>query len=305
MRKILLFIAVFLTVIFNTYSQSSESFNYQSVIRDSGGTIIANQAVGLQFTVYQTTATGTMVYRETFTQSTNNFGLINVQIGMGITQSGVFANIVWNSGPYFLEIAIDVTGGTSYSVMGTSQLVSVPYALFAKTSGDTSWSVNDNNTGIAYQSGIVGIGTGATNAFEQFEVRMNQSDVNATNIRIYNLDNTTQTRMVITNDALSSIALGINSSASAFGPNDAFLWYFNDFDFKIGVGGFERMRIKNDGKIGIGTAAPGSQLQVTGGDIYVENIGTGVILKSPDGNCWRITVDNSGNLTTASVTCPL
>jgi hypothetical protein len=305
MKKISLLIAVFLTIIFNTYSQSPESFNYQSVIRDSGGNIISNQAVGLQFTIYQNSASGTMVYQETFTENTNDFGLINVKIGMGSVQSGVFADIDWASGPYFLETAIDITGGTSYSVMGTSQLLSVPYALFAKTSGDTSWSVNDNETGIMYKSGIVGIGTGATNAFEQFEVRMNESDANATNIRIYNLDDTTQTRMVITNDALNSIVMGINSSSSPFGGNEAFLWYFNNFDFKIGVGGFERMRFKNDGKIGIGTTSPGSQLQVKGGDIFIEDIGSGVIMKSPNGTCWRMTVDNSGNPVFASITCPL
>jgi len=305
MKKKLLFITALLTVFFNSYSQSPESFNYQAVIRDAGGNIIAAQAVGLQFSIYQTSASGTLIYQETFTVNTNDFGLVNVQIGMGMVQNGIFANIDWGSGPYFLETAIDVSGGSSYSVMGTSELLSVPYALYAKNAGDSFWSVNGTDNGIAYTSGIVGIGTNTTNAFEKFEVRMDESDPQATNIRISNFDDTTQTRMVITNDALNSIVFGINSSTSPFGGNEAFLWYFNNFDFKIGVGGLERMRFKNDGKIGIGTSAPGSQLQVKGGDVYLEDIGTGVIIKSPDGSCWRITVDDSGNLSTASITCPI
>lgn len=304
MKEKLLFFVALLSVVFNTYSQSPESFNYQTVIRDSGGVITA-QTVGLQFSIYQISASGNLVYQETFTVNTNDFGLINVQIGMGIVQNGIFTNIDWGAGPYFLETAIDVSGGTTYSVMGTSQLLSVPYALYAKNAGDSFWSVNGTDNGIAYTSGIVGIGTNTTNAFEKFEVRMDESDPQATNIRISNFDDTTQTRMVVTNDALNSMVFGINSSASPFGGNEAFLWYFDNFDFKIGVGGFERMRIKNDGKIGIGTASPGSQLQITGGDVYLEDIGSGVIMKSPDGNCWRMTVDNSGNPVFATITCPV
>ncbi len=305
MKKKLLLIAVFILFSFSTYSQSPESFNYQSVIRDSGGNIVATQAVGLQFTIYQTSAAGTMVYQETFTSNTNDFGLINLQIGTGVVQNGDFANIDWGTGPYFLETAIDITGGTTYSIMGTSKLLSVPYALFAKNAGGGFWSDNVTNNGIAYTGGVVGVGNTSQDSFEKFQIRMNEIDANATNLRLYNLDNTTQTRLVMTNDILNNLAIGINSSASPFGVNDAFLWYFSNFDFKIGVGGVERMRFKNDGKIGIGTSTPGSHLQVKGGDIYLEDIGTGVIMKSPDGNCWRMTVDNSGSPVFTTITCPI
>ena len=145
MKKKLLFITALLTVFFNSYSQSPESFNYQAVIRDTGGNIIAAQAVGLQFKIFQISLSGTLIYEETFTETTNDFGLINIQIGTGTVQNGIFANINWGSGPYFLVTAIDVTGGTSYSTIGSSQLLSVPYALYAKTSGDSSWSVNATN----------------------------------------------------------------------------------------------------------------------------------------------------------------
>jgi hypothetical protein len=62
--------------------------------------------------------------------------------------------------------------------------------------------------------------------------------------------------------------------------------------------------VKADGKTGIGTTNPKSKLQVTNGDIYIENASSGVIMTSPDGNCWRMTVDNTGNPQFSSVTCP-
>ena len=116
-----------------SFSQAPEGFKYQAVVRNSGNAILANQAVGMQMTIQQGSIGGTTVYSETFSTTTNAYGLVNLEIGSGTVVSGVFASIDWSNGPFFIETAVDVTGGTSYVVMGTSQLMSVPYALHAKT----------------------------------------------------------------------------------------------------------------------------------------------------------------------------
>ena len=126
---------ILLLVPMMSFGQAPESFNYQAVVRNAGGIILNNQPVGMRLTVQQGSIGGTAVYTETFTSTTNGYGLVNLEIGTG-TSTDDFSTIDWANGPYFMETAVDVTGGTNYSVMGTSQLMSVPYALYAKTSGN-------------------------------------------------------------------------------------------------------------------------------------------------------------------------
>ena len=137
MKRIILSLVAIATLSLSSFGQAPEGFKYQAVVRDAGNTILKNQAVGLRMTIQQGSIGGTTVYSETFASTTNTYGLVNLEIGNGTVVSGTFANIDWSAGPYFMETAIDVTGGTSYSVMGTSQLMSVPYALYAKTSGSS------------------------------------------------------------------------------------------------------------------------------------------------------------------------
>ncbi len=126
------------------FAQSPEGFNYQAVIRDASNQILSSQNVGIQFRLLQGSPSGTVTYTETHTATTDAYGLVALQIGTGTT-SDVFGNINWGNGPYFLEIAADVSGGTTYSILGTQQLMSVPYALYAKSSGDSSPLEIDND----------------------------------------------------------------------------------------------------------------------------------------------------------------
>ena len=290
--------------LFLTWAQSPEQFNYQAVIRNSGGNILANQGVGIKFNIRQATAAGNIVFSETFATTTNEYGMVNLQIGSGTAVTGTIAGINWGSGPYYLEFMVDSAGGSNYSAIGTSQLLSVPYALYAKNSGGNYWKPNTNSTGISYDQGNVVVGQQSIAAYDKFFILSDEADVNASNLVLLNKNAATQTRMTITNNAFNSMVLGLNNSSSPFGANEGFLFYFNNFDFKIGVGGVERMRFKSDGKIGIGTTNPKSQVQVKGGDIYLEDVNAGVIMKSPNGNCWKLTVDNSGNPVFTTITCP-
>jgi hypothetical protein len=124
-----------------------EQISYQAVVRDATNAIVANKLVGMRISVLQATADGTAVYVETQTPTTNANGLLSIYIGAGTPfGSGVFSNIVWSTGPYFIKIEIDPSGDTAnYTITGTTQLVSVPFALYAKTAGNDVLKENTAN----------------------------------------------------------------------------------------------------------------------------------------------------------------
>jgi hypothetical protein len=146
MKKLFTFmVAVFLTA--TLWAQSPEKMSYQAVIRNSSEALVTNTTVGMQISILQGSASGTAVYVETQSPTTNANGLISIKIGDGTVQSGDFTNIEWANGPYFIKTETDPAGGTEYTITGTSQLLSVPYALHAKTaesvSGTITYSVGD------------------------------------------------------------------------------------------------------------------------------------------------------------------
>ena len=143
MKKIIISVAAFVLLSFNTFSQAPEAFKYQAVVRDASNLILANQNVGVQLRILQGSPSGTAVYTETFAVTTNQFGLVNLEIGTGTTTDD-FSTIDWGNDTYFVENGIDVSGGTTYSVMGTSQLLSVPYALHAKSAENVANDLVDD-----------------------------------------------------------------------------------------------------------------------------------------------------------------
>ena len=132
-------VALFITA--TTFAQAPEKMSYQAVIRDSGGALVTNQAVGIQISILQTAVTGTAVYIETQTPTTNTNGLVTLEIGTGTVITGSFNSIEWDNGPYFVKTETDPTGGTNYTITGTTQLMSVPYALHAKTAESITGTV--------------------------------------------------------------------------------------------------------------------------------------------------------------------
>lgn len=116
-------------------AQAPQSFKYQAAVRDNSGMAIADQLVAFRISILQGSETGPVVYSETQSGTTNPYGLISFNIGSGGALSGTFADIDWSRDVFFLEIEIDTAGGTNYQYMGTSQLLSVPYSLYAQTGG--------------------------------------------------------------------------------------------------------------------------------------------------------------------------
>src|SRR5688572_12656908 len=108
----------------NVYAQSPAKMSYQAVIRNADNNLVTSQPVGMQISIIQGSTTGTAVYIETQTPTTNANGLVSIEIGSGTVVSGTFAIIDWANGPFFIKTETDPTGGASYSIIGTSQLLS-------------------------------------------------------------------------------------------------------------------------------------------------------------------------------------
>ncbi|MFT5986022.1 MAG: hypothetical protein ACI825_001520, partial [Planctomycetota bacterium] len=145
MKKVFTFlVAVLITA--SSFAQSPEKMSYQAVLSDSNDNLINNQAVGMRLSILQNTATGTAVYVETQTVTTNDNGLVTLAIGTGSVISGDFAAIDWGGDSYFIQTEMDPEGGDTYTLTGASQLLSVPYALYAKTSGSSETNATPTYT---------------------------------------------------------------------------------------------------------------------------------------------------------------
>ena len=158
------------------FAQAPNEFNYQGVARDNDGNVLENQSVALRISILSGSIGGPVEYVEIHSETTNAFGLFNVAIGGGAVVSGSFAGVSWGSDSHFVQVEMDPAGGTAYQNMGTSQLLSVPYALYAENSGPTGnsnqtirhdgngWVANSNlyNTGDR-----IGIGTSSPTAVLQ------------------------------------------------------------------------------------------------------------------------------------------
>lgn len=449
-----------------------QRFSYQGIARGDDGAPLTNMPIDVRISILDGSARGSSVYVETHSVATNEFGLFTLQVGGGEAFFGTFSNVNWTGNLKWLKVEIDLEGEGTYLQAGSSQLLSVPYALAAASSPDmtlndlsdvnaaprvgesliwngTEWSSGSSNATVQVGSALEGNGSSASPIkLARQEATFGQvlkwdntgwvprddegadliagpgidiinnvithaehgGDVTgSTNLTVTGIygrrvspllpvsgqvlkwdanvgawipstDNSLTliagNGLEITNgtvrgtqwtDANSNIyrasgSVGIGTSAplqqfhvtqnmylgGAFMPNGKagttgqlltsdgankpavwknasdvfgnvgwsltgnsnanpgvnFLGTKDDNPLIIKTNNAERMRVLSNGNVGIGNTSPGTKLEVGGGDIYVNNSANGVILKSPDGSCWRITVDNSGNLTTTAVTCP-
>ena len=128
-----LFIAFF--IIQGLAAQAPKKMSYQAVVRNSDNSLVISTNIGVKISVLQGTLTGNTVYIETQNVTTNSNGLVSLKIGEGTIESGSFDLINWGNGPYYIKSEIDVSGGVNYAITSTSELMSVPYALFAANGG--------------------------------------------------------------------------------------------------------------------------------------------------------------------------
>lgn len=130
--KIILLNFLFILVAIGSHAQSPEAFNYQAIIKSAEGEAVVNQTIAMQISIVQSSPTGTSVYTETHQPETNGFGMVNLKIGEGSVVSGSFEDILWGTDLFFIKIEVDIENGSNYTEIATMQLLSVPYALYAK-----------------------------------------------------------------------------------------------------------------------------------------------------------------------------
>lgn len=132
MKKLYTLLALVITLI--TFAQAPQGFNYQATVRNSAGALIVNQNVNFKFNIMLNSATSLPVFSETHMAPTDDLGQVNLVIGTGTATTGTFSTINWGTGNYYLGIELNT--GSGYVAMGTTQLLSVPYALYANSSGN-------------------------------------------------------------------------------------------------------------------------------------------------------------------------
>jgi uncharacterized protein (TIGR02145 family) len=133
MKKVFTVLSAILFSI-SLWAQAPQSFSYQAVVRGVNNELVANKNIGIKISLLQDSENGIVAYAETHTPTANDNGLVSIAIGAGTKVSGDFATIDWSKGPYFVKTEMDPTGGTIYSLTSVSQLLSVPYALYAANS---------------------------------------------------------------------------------------------------------------------------------------------------------------------------
>ncbi|MBR4646866.1 MAG: fibrobacter succinogenes major paralogous domain-containing protein [Bacteroidales bacterium] len=188
MKKLTILITMMMCLI-TIFAQAPEKFNYQAVVRNASNQLMSNASVGVRVSILQGSSSGSAVYVETQTVTTNANGLMTVEIGGGNAQQGAFANIDWSNGPYFLKTETDPDGGSNYNVTTTQQLMSVPYALYAEEAGN-SFSGDYNDLTNTPDIPIVPTNVSAfTNDAGYITITDLQQLIDALNARIDSLEN--------------------------------------------------------------------------------------------------------------------
>jgi len=254
MRKFTLTIAMAIIVALTSFAQTPQAFKYQAVVRDAAGEILSGTTVSLRMSIRDGSASGTVIYRETHTAITNQFGLVNIEIGNGTPNIGTFSAISWGSGSKFLETELDPAGGTTYVSMGTAQLMSVPYALYSENTANTDDAdadpANELNTSVTLNGTDLEVTDAGGTLTTNLSSLVDDADADATN--------ELQTLSIAGSDLTISdgntITLPNSTVTNKISDTDGDTWVdteqtTDNDSIRFVTGGIERARILPDGTL--------------------------------------------------------
>lgn len=195
MKKLHTLLALVITTI--TFAQAPQGFNYQATVRNSAGALIVNQNVNFKFNIMLNSATSLPIFSETHLAPTDDLGQVNLVIGQGTATVGNFSTINWGTGNYYLGIELNT--GSGYVAMGTTQLLSVPYALYANSSGNAQAAIPNLASVLAVNNG-------------------------ANNLQIKNLADPTDPQDAVTKTYTQNLISQINQIPSGNNNGDMLYW---------------------------------------------------------------------------------
>jgi hypothetical protein len=220
-----LFASLMLLCAVNTYAQNS--FRYQAVARDSSGDAISNQLIGVQISIILDDMANSPIYQEMHQPTSNDYGVLNLNVGDGISLVGDFASINWSQ-TSFIKVELDVTGGTNYTIESTSEILSVPHALYAERAG----SVTNGNFGLNVKD-FGATGDGVADDFQEFKAVLDSAAKTGAKVLvpagIYRLSKT-----LVLKDGITIVGEGMGSDPLQTPFNGSLLLYEgNGFAIKI------------------------------------------------------------------------
>ncbi|MGY8953972.1 MAG: hypothetical protein ACKVJP_11465 [Flavobacteriales bacterium] len=313
MKKICTLLSAILFTL-SGFAQAPEKISYQAIVKNSSGEFLTNQAIGMKISILAggnlANPGPTIAYAETHLKTTNANGLVSLEIGTGAVITGVFATIDWANSSYFIKTETDPNGASNYTTVGVSQLLSVPYALHAKTvetitEGDPVFTTWDKSSGITItESQISDLAHTVDN---HWTITGNDlHNANSGNVGIGTA--TPGSKLVVETHASAWASFIQNQWYGGGGHGLLVQGAFPSFDatvFQAQVGATPILTINGDQKVGIGTITPAEKLHIKNGTIRIDDGANPYTLPTADGtNGQVLSTNGTGNVSWAPAGTP-